>query len=83
MVRYVYPKDHEKHGQCIIHYIGWNIKWDEPYHISDTERMAKRNTNTKGPHRPRKSRYDYYDNTFNFGLNTNNTTNNNDWIVFV
>ena len=48
MVRYVYPKDDEKHGQCIIHYVGWNIKWDEPYHISDTERMAKRNTNIKG-----------------------------------
>ena len=36
VVRYVYPENHEKYGQYIIHYIGWNTKWDEPYHASDT-----------------------------------------------
>ena len=45
LVRYVYPKEHKTMaGKCIIHYIGWNIKWDEPLDI-DSDRIAKRYTN--------------------------------------
>ena len=37
-----------------VHYIGWNKKWDEGIIANNIERVAKRNTFTKGPHRPRR-----------------------------
>ena len=54
LVRFVYPKDHETMaGKCIIHYIGWNIKWDEPLDIN-SDRICKRHSNKFGPHRHRR-----------------------------
>merc|ERR1712228_704153 len=53
LVRFVYPKDHKTMaGKCIIHYIGWNIKWDEPLDI-DSDRICKRYTHCSKAHRPR------------------------------
>ena len=52
LVRYVYPKGHEHEGKMIVHFIGWNLKWDEILLIEDDERVAKRHTHTRGPHRP-------------------------------
>merc|ERR1712228_286361 len=53
LVRYVYPKEHKTMaGKCIIHYIGWNIKWDEPVDI-DSERICKRYTRYSHAFRPR------------------------------
>merc|ERR1712228_651534 len=53
LVRFVYPKDHKTMaGKCIIHYIGWNIKWDEPLDI-DSDRIRKRYTHCALPHRVR------------------------------
>jgi len=44
-----------------VHFIGWNIKWDE--RLSEKSgKIKRRGTNTKGPHRPRKQprgRYGY------------------------
>merc|ERR1719461_314215 len=54
LVRFVYPKDHKTMAnKCIIHYIGWNIKWDETLDVDD-ERIKKRYSEIVGPHRPRK-----------------------------
>merc|ERR1719242_1875039 len=74
LIRYVYPTDHATmSGKCIVHYIGWNIKWDEPLDCSD-ERLTKRHSESKGPHRPRKKEYGnsggggYYDNSYSGGF---------------
>eukprot|EP01084_Bolivina_argentea_P254776 428389_1 len=40
-----------------LHYIGWNKKWDEPLEAEDVQRIAKRNTYSRGPHRPKRSQY--------------------------
>ena len=69
LVRYVYPKESDKYGVFIVHYIGWNIKWDEPLNLNG-DRIAKRNTHSKGPHRPRKKKKYVSSN------NTNNNANN-------
>ena len=50
MIRYVYPKNSDKFGKCIVHYIGWEIRWDEIIDIYDEERLMKRNTHTIGPY---------------------------------
>ena len=50
LVRYVYPRNSPKAGKCVIHYIGWNVKWDVEIYIADTNRLAKRNTHTTGPY---------------------------------
>eukprot|EP00486_Rosalina_sp_Unknown_P000500 CAMPEP_0201565528 /NCGR_PEP_ID=MMETSP0190_2-20130828/4688_1 /ASSEMBLY_ACC=CAM_ASM_000263 /TAXON_ID=37353 /ORGANISM="Rosalina sp." /LENGTH=888 /DNA_ID=CAMNT_0047983127 /DNA_START=184 /DNA_END=2847 /DNA_ORIENTATION=+ len=75
MIRYVYPADSDRAGTCIVHYIGWNIKWDEPLKIDNEDRIALRHTHSKGPHRPRKKDYSggYYDNSnsFSFWQNEN------------
>merc|ERR1712154_394370 len=80
LIRYVYPKDHESMaGKCIVHYIGWNIKWDEPLDINDDERLKQRHSESNGPHRPRKKNEygggsgggGYYDNSFSFWQNEN------------
>ena len=52
LVRFVYPENSEKFGKCVIHYVGWNVKWDEEIDIEDKERLAQRHTHSKGPHRP-------------------------------
>merc|ERR1712228_1145425 len=58
LVRFVYPKDHKTMaGKCIIHYIGWNIKWDETMDI-DSNRICKRYTHCFLPHRPRQKNRD-------------------------
>lgn len=49
LIRYVYPDS----KRCIVHYIGWNIKWDEALDVNSS-RIVKRYTNRVGPHRPRK-----------------------------
>ena len=51
VIVYIYPKDSDKAGQCIVHYIGWKTKWDEILSISDEDRLAKRHIHTKGPYR--------------------------------
>ena len=76
LVRHVYPSDHEKHGTFIVHYIGWNIKWDEPLKIADTDRVSQRHCHTSGPHRPKKKDHyggggGYYDSSFSFWQNEN------------
>ena len=35
-----------------VHFIGWNIKWDERINVR-SDCIAKRGTHTNGPHRPR------------------------------
>lgn len=58
LVRFVYPKDHKTMaGKCTIHYIGWNIKWDETMDI-DSNRICKRYTHCFLPHRPRQKNRD-------------------------
>ena len=74
VVRYVFPEDSDKAGKCCVHYIGWNVKWDEEVECKNEERLAKRHEHTKGPHRPRKKEYGgggYYDNSFSFWQNEN------------
>merc|ERR1712241_133094 len=54
LVRFVHPKDHKTMAnKCIIHYIGWNIKWDETLDV-DSKRIMKRHLETSGPPRLRK-----------------------------
>ena len=53
VVRRVWPEGHEWHGKFCVHYIGWNIKWDENLEVANEERVAKRHAHTKGPHRPK------------------------------
>ena len=50
MVRYIYPKKSEHYGNCIVHYIGWKLKWNKMIAL-DSDRLAKRNRHTKGPYR--------------------------------
>jgi len=57
VVRCVYPSQHPKHGQCKVHYIGWEMKWDEDIDV-DSQRLAKRGTHTNGPHRAHSSHGD-------------------------
>mmetsp|Transcript_30044 Transcript_30044/g.47979 ORF Transcript_30044/g.47979 Transcript_30044/m.47979 type:complete len:1184 (-) Transcript_30044:396-3947(-) len=73
VIRLVGKPDTDHAGKFIVHYIGWNIKWDEWVEI-DSERVEKRHTNTKAPHRPRKqTNYGggggYYDSSFSFWQN--------------
>jgi len=42
-----------------LHYIGRDKEWDEAIYADDVNRIAKRNTNTKGPHRERRCQYRY------------------------
>ena len=50
LVRYVYAGDHATMSdKCVIHYIGWNKKWDEIVNVED-DRLQKRNSMTKGLH---------------------------------
>jgi len=59
LVRYVYPKEHKTMaGKCIIHYIGWNPKWDEPLDI-DSNRICKRYTRYFFAFRPRPRQMDF------------------------
>ena len=53
-MRFVFPPEHAKHGQCVIHFVGWNIKWNEEIAVA-SDRLAKRHTHTSGPHRSRSS----------------------------
>ena len=53
LVRYVYPTSSTEYGKCIIHFIGWNRKWDEELFVNDYARLAKRHTHTTGPYVPR------------------------------
>eukprot|EP01084_Bolivina_argentea_P110958 198071_1 len=73
-IRYVYPVNHPTMaGKCIVHFIGWNIKWDVPLSINES-RLAKRHEHTKGPHRPRpkeRGYSGYEDNSFSFWQNEN------------
>jgi len=73
MVRWVYPEGHEKFGQFVVHYIGWNVKWDEPLEVKDEERVAKRNATSKGPHRPKKakSRGGHYESSWSWSSHEN------------
>ena len=57
VVRCVYPAGHAKHGKCMVHYVGWAIKWDEDID-ADSERLAKRHTHTNGSYRSYDSRGD-------------------------
>eukprot|EP01084_Bolivina_argentea_P070180 127617_1 len=50
LIRYVFPHNSDKAGKCVVHYIGWNSKFDEILIIYDVCRLAKRHTHTKGPH---------------------------------
>jgi len=62
VVRRVYPEGHDDFGKFAVHYIGWNLKWDENLEITDEERVQKRHTHSTGPHRPKqKKRYGGYD----------------------
>eukprot|EP01084_Bolivina_argentea_P259265 437416_1 len=59
LIRYVFPKGdflNKMDGKCVVHYIGWNIKWDEPLLINDEDRIAPRFAHVKAPHRPRKKK---------------------------
>ena len=49
------PEDDKK---LLIHYIGWNVKWNEKISATNEERIQKRGTLTKGPARlrPRNSK---------------------------
>mmetsp|Transcript_17960 Transcript_17960/g.28371 ORF Transcript_17960/g.28371 Transcript_17960/m.28371 type:complete len:1182 (+) Transcript_17960:107-3652(+) len=78
LVRYVYPSDDAQYaGKFVVHYIGWNIKWDERVDVSDSLRVLKRHTKTSGPHRPRRREYGggggggYYESSFSFYQNEN------------
>ena len=51
----------DKRKEIAVHYLGWSVKFDEWVDCKYAEKMdtiepriAKRNTNTIGPHRPRK-----------------------------
>ena len=52
VLRFVYPVGHEKHGMCIVHYIGWKDKCDEGLQI-ESKRIAERNAHTTGPYKVR------------------------------
>merc|ERR1712129_409329 len=54
VIRWIEVKDDRK--VLYLHYIGWNKKWDEVLYADNLERVAKRNTKTKGPRRERRSR---------------------------
>ena len=51
LIRFVYPKNSDKYGKCVIHFVGWDAKWDEEIDIHDNDRIAKRHTFSKGPYR--------------------------------
>ncbi len=54
LIRYVYPSDDtENGGKCIVHYIGWAIKWDEIIDISNAKRLAARNEHSATAYRTR------------------------------
>merc|ERR1712154_313664 len=56
VVRYIYPNDHETmSGKCVIHYIGWETKWDETLDVN-SNRIMKRYTHCKGPFRKGRKR---------------------------
>eukprot|EP01083_Nonionella_stella_P026146 71984_1 len=44
--------------ECIVHFIGWSTKWDEPLDIS-SDRLDKRHAHSSGPHRHRRGKWDY------------------------
>ena len=58
LIRFIEMKD--ENMMIYIHWIGWNKKWDEPMVANNISRVAKRNTYTKGPHRPRMNRTPRY-----------------------
>jgi len=49
VIRSIEHRDNRK--ILYLHYIGWSKKWDEAIYADDVDRIAKRNTETKGPHR--------------------------------
>ncbi|ETO26124.1 ubiquitin carboxyl-terminal hydrolase 11 [Reticulomyxa filosa] len=52
-VRYVGKEGTEHAGKLVVHFIGWDSKWDEWISIGEYERLAMRHTHTKGkPYRP-------------------------------
>ena len=54
VVRYIdRPEDDKK---LVIHFIGWNIKWDEKISAMNEDKIQKRGTHSRGPHRPRPKR---------------------------
>ena len=56
VIRYIDGTEDDK--KLVIHFIGWNPKWDEKLSAMDEERIQKRGTFTKGPHRPRPKKID-------------------------
>eukprot|EP01084_Bolivina_argentea_P083466 151110_1 len=51
-VRYKYPKGHIFENKIVVHFIGWNIKFDATFCMSDNvNKIAPRNMFTAGPHR--------------------------------
>ena len=61
----------DKRKQVAAHFIGWAIKWDE--WVDFQPRIAKRNTNTIGPHRPRRRDRGGYSGGYSFGSNSTST----------
>ena len=54
VIRYTDNSDDER--KLIVHYIGWNLKYDTVVLANDEHRIRKRGIKTNGPHRPRKNR---------------------------
>ena len=54
LIRNVDNSDDER--KLIIHYIGWNLKYDTVVLANDEHRIRKRGIKTNGPHRPGKNR---------------------------
>jgi len=49
VIRYIDGPEEDR--KLLIHYIGWNLKWDEFLSALDSTRIQKRGTHSHGPHR--------------------------------
>merc|ERR1711994_70926 len=58
VIRYVDVDDNGME-RIFVHYIGWNIKWDEKLYALDRDHVQRRGTHTTSPHRPKKRRRGY------------------------
>jgi len=52
VIRYIDGPEEDR--KLLIHYIGWNWKWDEFLSALDSTRIQKRGTHSHGPHRHEK-----------------------------
>ena len=55
VIRYIEGAEDDR--TMIVHFIGWNPKWDEK--VSANSSILRRGTKTKGPHRPHSKRQHY------------------------